>query len=269
MDKENRSWCVYIHTSPSGKVYVGITCQEPAKRWASGYGYRGCPYFMNAIKLYGWGNIKHEIVADGLAEEQAKSLEKHLIESLKANDERYGYNITSGGDGGPGYAHSEESKRKASEKRKAWSEEHPDAVRKTPVCQFDMEGNFIAEYGSALEAGIANDMAGSRIIEVCRGKHYHAKKFVWAYKEDVGDLDEFKETIQQRIKNRWANGRDWSRKAVDLFDKDGNFIGRYESMTALADAIGSTHRTIRNACKSGEVFRGEYRCAFVKEGTTE
>lgn len=27
------NYYVYKHTSPSGKCYIGITCQNPEKRW--------------------------------------------------------------------------------------------------------------------------------------------------------------------------------------------------------------------------------------------
>lgn len=30
-------WIVYKHTSPVGKVYIGITHQKPEKRWQKGY----------------------------------------------------------------------------------------------------------------------------------------------------------------------------------------------------------------------------------------
>lgn len=34
-----RNWIVYKHTSPSGKVYIGITNQPANKRWKNGMGY--------------------------------------------------------------------------------------------------------------------------------------------------------------------------------------------------------------------------------------
>ena len=34
----NRTWIVYGHISPSGKVYVGITSQNPKVRWQNGNG---------------------------------------------------------------------------------------------------------------------------------------------------------------------------------------------------------------------------------------
>ena len=62
----NNNFYVYKHTSPSGKCYIGITCQEPEYRW----GNNGCKYterksdgqlkhpkFANAILKYGWDNF--------------------------------------------------------------------------------------------------------------------------------------------------------------------------------------------------------------------
>ena len=55
-------YVVYKHTSPSGKVYIGITGQDIHRRWRNnGEGYRG-QLFYNAIKKYGWENISHEIL---------------------------------------------------------------------------------------------------------------------------------------------------------------------------------------------------------------
>ena len=34
------NYCVYKHTSPSGKVYVGITKLKPKYRWNNGKGYK-------------------------------------------------------------------------------------------------------------------------------------------------------------------------------------------------------------------------------------
>lgn len=47
------NWRVYIHISPSKKVYVGITKRTLEKRFANGEGYKTCPIFYNAIKKYG------------------------------------------------------------------------------------------------------------------------------------------------------------------------------------------------------------------------
>lgn len=108
----NRKFCVYRHTSPSGKCYIGITCQNPIKRWGNGKGYYSKikksgkysqPYFVHAIEKYGWDNFNHEILFTNLGELQAKLLEISLIRFYKNQD--LSYNITDGGDGVLGVHH--------------------------------------------------------------------------------------------------------------------------------------------------------------------
>lgn len=96
-------FCVYKHTSPTGKVYIGITSQDPPeKRFVHGRGYGKQTVFGKAIKKYGWKNFTHEIILDGLTEKEAKENEIKLIASYKSTDRRYGYNMSKGGDGSPG-----------------------------------------------------------------------------------------------------------------------------------------------------------------------
>lgn len=86
MNTKYKKWTVYRHISPSNKVYIGITCNPVWHRWQNGKGYRGSPAFLAAIKKYGWDNIKHEIVAEGLSEADAKQMEKILISLYKSKN---------------------------------------------------------------------------------------------------------------------------------------------------------------------------------------
>lgn len=106
-------YSVYKHTAPSGKVYVGITSQSPRRRWKNGEGYKKCPAFYNAILKYGWDNIKHEILFDGINEKTAFELEKKYISLYKSTNRKYGYNLSIGGEKGAlGAVRSEETKEK-------------------------------------------------------------------------------------------------------------------------------------------------------------
>lgn len=120
-------YVVYKHTSPSGKVYIGITGRENVNlRWCNGLGYSGNRYFIAAIKKYGWNSFNHEILKSGLTFDEACDFEIKFIAEYKANNPKYGYNISSGGYcGNSGTHHSEESKRKisASNLNKVRSEE--------------------------------------------------------------------------------------------------------------------------------------------------
>lgn len=110
----NKLYFVYIHTSPKGKKYIGITSMNPPeKRWANGHGYAHNSHFTNAIQKYGWDNFEHEIVAENLSEEEAINMERRLIAEYNTINQDYGYNKTSGGEIDKEYT--EEVRKKISE----------------------------------------------------------------------------------------------------------------------------------------------------------
>ena len=100
---ESKGYCVYKHTFPNGKVYIGVTCQNPSLRWRrDGSGYR--PHgksknikVWNAIQKYGWENVQHDILFCGLSKEDAEQEEIKLIAAYQSTDDIYGYNTASGG----------------------------------------------------------------------------------------------------------------------------------------------------------------------------
>ena len=95
---ESKKYCVYMHTTPSGKVYIGLTCKKPHRRWANGCGYRNQQYFYRAIQKYGWKNMHHIIVQENLSQTQASELEKQLIKLFDSTNPEKGYNISHGGE---------------------------------------------------------------------------------------------------------------------------------------------------------------------------
>ena len=88
---------VYKHTTPSNKVYIGITRLDVERRWQNGNNYKHSPHFYNAILKYGWDNIKHEILFDGLSKNNAEKKEIELIAKYKSNNPDFGYNTENGG----------------------------------------------------------------------------------------------------------------------------------------------------------------------------
>ena len=121
--EDNNIWCVYMHTSPSGKVYIGITSRDPEKRWENGKGYLRKnkngeytqPAIARAIIKYGWENFKHEILYKNLTKEEAEFQEQHLVKTYNSNQYEYGYNIKEGG--GATGRFSNESRKRMSENR--------------------------------------------------------------------------------------------------------------------------------------------------------
>lgn len=110
------SYSVYCHVTPSGKIYVGITSKKPEERWLNGRGYARNEHFWNAIKKYGWGNIRHEILETGLSKEAASRAEKRYIALFRSHEPAHGYNLTEGGE--TGIVFTPESRRKLSESKK-------------------------------------------------------------------------------------------------------------------------------------------------------
>lgn len=97
---------IYMHTSPSGKSYIGQT-RSLSKRNSGHRTQAGCRLFAKAIKKYGWENFEHAILAEGLTLEEANTLEERLI-AERGTRTPGGYNIKLGG---KNMLHSEETKR--------------------------------------------------------------------------------------------------------------------------------------------------------------
>lgn len=109
-------YTVYKHICPNNKIYIGITCRNVLKRWGKdGNGYKQNKHFYNAIKKYGWDNIKHEILFYNLSKSEALKKEKEMIEFFKSNDRYFGYNNSIGGEIGPkGCKHTNEMNKRKS-----------------------------------------------------------------------------------------------------------------------------------------------------------
>lgn len=120
-------WIVYRHVSPSKKVYIGITCQTTSKRWKNGLGYFSSPYFFSAIVKYGWINIKHEVLFEGLPEKRAKDLEISLIRHYK--NLGISYNVTDGGEGVVGIKYDANHCSNLSKVVKKWYETHDSPMK--------------------------------------------------------------------------------------------------------------------------------------------
>lgn len=211
------SYTVYKHTSPSSKVYIGVTCQKPEHRWNSGYGYARQPRFYRAIQKYGWENFNHEIIAKDLTEEEACRMEIELIANYQSNMPEFGYNLSSGGESGYlGCVQSIEARRKISQRLtgivrstetrikmskaksgenhpsygKHFSQDHREKLSQAlrncsttskRVAQYTVDGEFVNEYPSTREASRILQINQSSIANCCRGKYKTSCGFKWKY----------------------------------------------------------------------------------------
>lgn len=182
-------YSVYIHTAPNNKKYVGITSRPVHRRWDNGNGYRYQTLFYRAIIKYGWDNIDHTIVAQGLTKDEAIALEVQLIDLYSTTNPKFGYNQTAGGEGHSGTPLSEETRRKLSvAAKRQWSS--PDvrdkmiSPRCKPVVQYSLDGRLIAEYASVKDAMEITGL-GDTLSHCANGKYNTAYGFVWRWKGDA------------------------------------------------------------------------------------
>lgn len=188
-----KTWFVYQHVCPNDKVYVGITCRkDPKYRWENGTGYSKCTYFNNAINKYGWNNIKHEILLEGIQKSEAVYAEKYLIKWYKIHNKSY--NLTDGGDGISGIKLSEEHKRRISEANKGLnlgrvrSEKTKQllaAIFSKPIIQIDsVTLETIAEFDSIKNAAISIGHPGkeNNIAHSLHGRNLKAFGYIWKFK---------------------------------------------------------------------------------------
>ena len=94
-------YTVYKHTSPNGKIYIGVTSQRLSARFGkNGSKYEYNKLFYEDILNYGWNNIKHEVILETENAEEAHDAERKLIAEYHSNNIKYGYNLSIGGGGG-------------------------------------------------------------------------------------------------------------------------------------------------------------------------
>lgn len=211
------NFTVYRHTTPSGKVYIGITRQNPIRRWRpDGSGYKENIHFWNAICCYGWDNITHEIIASGLTKDEACEMEIALIAEHDSMNPNKGYNGTIGGEHPP---FSEETRRKISEAAKAR----------------DMSGARNPNYGNHKLAGENNPHYGKRFSAEARQRMSEGRKGKGTQPKS--------EATKQKMRENHAGGH--APKQV-LCVETGEI---YKSINDAARAVNINKKVISNCCR--------------------
>ena len=223
--QEPREYKVYKHTSPSGKVYVGITKLSLSFRWNHGRGYKRCKLFYRAIQKYGWDNFTHEVLLDKITKSEAVYAEKYLIKWYKLHN--ISYNITDGGESTTGFHMPEDARKRISQYLKE--------NRGRSVLQYTMEGEFIREFKSATAAADILGYGHTSVINCASGNKREnlLHGFIFIYKDEVDKLPQRLEWC----KNHW-------RKYIIIQYKDGNIVNSFNSIKEAARITGINHLCI-------------------------
>lgn len=272
-----RTFCVYMHKTPSNKVYIGLTSMKPEYRWSNGKGYYKNQYFTNAINKYGWDDIEHKILFDGLTKQEACEKEIELIKLYDSTNSEKGYNIGTGGEFGAtgvkkpkefcdmisrrhkGKTVSNETKRKILETRKKhgvtykgennpfYHKHHTQETMLKLYKKVDVymtDGDFVKTCESLKAASEEFSADLSSIAACCRRKSRTVKGYVFRYNGDTFDYVPY--TV-------------WNRKAIVQMSKDGEYIAEFE----CADTAAKTLNLPKNArCQISACCRGEQKKAY-------
>ena len=249
-------YCVYMHTTPSNKRYIGITQQTPEKRWQKGHGYDygSNDYFYNAIKKYGWGNIKHEILFDNIEKEDAERLEIDLIAKYKTTNPNYGYNHETGGMAFE--KHTEEYKQRMSKLQKQiWANSPERRKRMSEMAK----GRVVSEHQKELlrKANLGKKLSKQTIAKISeknRGKEKPktsiALKRAWSSGKMRGMTGHKGSELQKEFARRIAKvGAEAAQKPIVQISKNGEFIAEYKSAADATRKLGLNYAHISDVCK--------------------
>ena len=235
-------YTVYKHISPSSKVYIGITSQNPPeRRWQRGLGYKNQKYFYNAIQKYGWDNFKHEILYSGLSKEEAEKKEIELIARYKSNQRNFGYNIDNGGNCVG-----------------KMSEEHKEKIRQTRINK--KHTNQSKEKMSISRKKILLIPENNPMY----GKHHsiNSKNKISIAKKGKSLSLRTRQKISKASKNN-------HNKSVWQYDLEGKFIRQYKSIKIASEETGIKKDGIIACCKNNYKTSGGFIWRYSTDKITK
>ena len=198
-----------IENKINGKIYIGQTIQKLSRRISSHI----CPSYKNitpidmAIRKYGIESFDVSTIDHASSMDELNEKERFWIKyynSLSPN----GYNLEEGGRNGR-KSQSTRKKVSAANKGRFLGEKSPKSKK---VYKFTIDGDLVAEYGSAREAGRENKMSPSQIASSCRGEHYIGKGFVWSYSKTPNLDIPRKSAYLICFQGKTMNLKEWSEK---------------------------------------------------------
>lgn len=247
-------YCVYKHTCPKGKVYIGITKRKPQRRWKGGRGYESNRYFFRAIQKYGWDNFKHEILETNLTQAEASERERYFIKLYNSTDPECGYNIEAGGLAGS--AQFTEAMRKTySERGKRVTEERPELIEIMQKAQraYFADPNNHKKHSDTLKRYYENHPEAREKIS----KENKARWTVEA-RQKFGEIQRAVKGTSE-AKKRARDTHTAQMRAIEQLTLDGEFVAYYECVGDAVRATGVCRQNITKVLKKAKTKAGNER----------
>lgn len=231
----DKTYSVYVLTSPSGRRYVGMTSSKPvSKRW----GPNGCRYkeslFYQEIEQHGWNSIKREIPYSDIPFHDAEEKERELIQLYRTTEQEYGCNIALGGMSGKCVNDS------TKEKLRRWNYDHPETGERMRWYAQHKSPEVIEKLRQASTGVKQSPDTVRKRADALRGRKQSL--------EAIRNM-----TTAQRNRawepKRLAASLKASEKKVSQYTASGRYLCSYESASKAARANGISNSCISRCCR--------------------
>ena len=247
-------YCVYKHTGPTGKVYIGITKRNPYKRWNHGRGYIDNRYFYRAIEKYGWDNFTHEIIETKLSQSEAVERERYYIEKYNSTDPEFGYNIEAGGLFGP-ERFTESMRKTFSERGKRVTTERPELLKIMQDAQrkyFADENNRQRQSERLKQHYQEHPEAREQISRKCK------ERWTDEYRKRFGKTQKAVQGMPEARK-RARDTHKSQMRPIEQIALDGCVVAQYECIGDAVRATGACRQNISCVLKHKKTKAGNER----------
>ena len=237
-----KCYCVYRHVFPNGKQYVGIAKGSPRRRWCRGNGYKS-QFVYKAIQKYGWDNIEHEILRDGLSQDEAAMLEKKLIQRYDLRNPEKGYNVAPGGVG-----------------TSNWSEEAREKKRQWMLANAVTKGRHLTD-------------EQKKWVSECNTGRKHTEEERQKMREHHWDVSgennpNYGVACSEEKRQKLRNAHMKRTKAIEQYTLDGIFVARYQGVHEAVRQTGICRSSIHDCCTGRNGVKKTHGYVF-KFATTE
>lgn len=276
-----------ITNQVNGMIYIGQTTQGLQNRWihhvaeAKKDHKKGgwAAYLHRAIIKYGRENFSVEVI-ENCSNDKLNEREIYWIAYYHSNDKDIGYNLTYGGEGTVRIDYNEvyrlwdeglstyeiaekmnvakstiwyilsQYKNYSGEESRRRRGKNITKAKREPVSQYDLYGNFIAEYTSPFEAAQSAEGAGRYAVKkCCEEQHGISGGYQRRYSKDP----------TPGVFHGKAKGK---QKPIIQMDLDGNIIAKFKCLKEASEQTRTNVGSICSCCsgvyKTANGFKWRY-----------
>jgi len=243
MERENTNWKYVVYQTTNlinNYIYVGVHKTQDPNVFD---GYLGCGVYVNwersykyaktafqkAVKTYGPKNFKRVILSIFDTEDEAYLMEADIVNDkfLERSDV---YNMVLGGKSGIF------------------------ETEKIKVYRYDYNGNYLEEFDSFADAGLALNCDYTLISYAVRKKTIAKKSFWNTDKMDKLDLSEYKFGFGDP-------------KEIFIYDLNGTYLTSYTSISDAEIGLNTYKGQINKCAELGIILKKKYQLSFIKADT--